>query len=143
MTIDWTKVKYFNPGERWGSSSVSNDEALTRLNPLLIYSLDALRKFVGRPIIVNNAIRNDRGTHGRGEAADIVITGLHVVDQFLMAERTRLFAGIGLYPHWNTPGLHVDIRQLQPHQHGPRWGRNAAGNYVALDAKFLAECVGK
>lgn len=135
--IDWTKVKHFKPGERWGSDGVSNEEALTRLNPLLIYSLDALREFAGRPIIVNNAVRNDSGTHGRGDAADIVITGLHVVDQFLMAERTRLFAGIGCYPHWNRPGLHLDVRQLQPHQHGPRWCRNAAGFYVPMTWKEL------
>lgn len=130
MMTDWSKVRFFEPWEFLGYA----DE----MSPLLIYSLDALRKFVGRPIRINNAFRpGDNGTHGRGEAADIVITGLHVVDQFLMAERTRLFAGIGCYPHWNRPGLHLDVRALQPNQHGPRWARNAAGIYVALNGKFL------
>jgi uncharacterized protein YcbK (DUF882 family) len=130
METDWIKVKHFKRIEAWGDPD--------KINPLLVYSLDALREFVGKPIIINNAYRpGDPGTHGNGDAADVIIVGLSVVDQFLMAERTRLFAGIGVYPHWRRPGLHVDIRPLQPHQHGPRWARNAAGIYVALNAKFL------
>ena len=130
MMTDWSKVRFFEPWEFFGYADM--------MSPLLIYSLDALRKFVGRPIRINNAFRpGNGGTHGRGEAADIVITGLHVVDQFLMAERTRLFAGIGIYGFWNRPGLHLDIRQLQPHQHGPRWCRNAAGFYVPMTWKEL------
>ena len=131
MEIDWSKVKHFKRTEAWGDPD--------KINPLLVYSLDALREFTGRAIIINNAYRPDDpgSTHENGDAADVVIVGLSVVDQFLMAERTRLFSGIGVYPYWNRPGLHLDVRALQPHQHGPRWGRNAAGIYVALDAKFL------
>jgi hypothetical protein len=142
MTIDWEKVRFFKPTENWGTldgKTCPPEEAIKHLNPLLVYSLDALREFVGRPIIINCAYRpKDKGsTHPAGDAADIVITGLAVVDQFLLAERTRLFAGIGVYPYWNRPGLHVDVRQLRPNQHGPRWGRNAAGIYVALNSKFI------
>jgi len=130
MGIDWSKVKYFKRTEAWGDPD--------KINPLLVYSLDALREFTGRAIIINNAYRpDDPGTHGNGDAADVVIVGLSVIDQFLMAERTRLFSGIGVYPFWNRPGLHLDVRSLQPHQHGPRWGRNAAGIYVALNWEFL------
>lgn len=131
MEIDWSKVKHFKRTEAWGDPD--------KINPLLVYSLDALREFTGRAIIINNAYRPDDpgSTHKNGDAADVVIVGLSVIDQFLMAERTRLFSGIGVYPFWNRPGLHLDVRSLQPHQHGPRWGRNAAGIYVALDAKFL------
>ena len=131
MEIDWSKVKHFKRTEAWGDPD--------KINPLLVYSLDALREFKGRAIIINNAYRPDDpgSTHKNGDAADVVIVGLSVIDQFLMAERTRLFSGIGVYPFWNRPGLHLDVRSLQPHQHGPRWGRNAAGIYVALDAKFL------
>lgn len=127
--ILWETVKYFEPSE-------FNEP--DKLVPLLVYALDTLREFAGRPIIVNSSYREgDDGTHGRGEAADIVITGHNVLDQFLLAERTRLFAGIGVYPYWNRPGLHLDVRRLKPHQHGARWGRNAAGDYVPLNAKFL------
>jgi hypothetical protein len=31
------------------------------------------------------------------------------MDAYLCAERLR-FTGIGLYPHWRTPGFHLDLR---------------------------------
>lgn len=140
--IDWKKVKYFKPTENWGTldgKTCPPEEAIRHLNPLLVYCLDALRAFVGKPIIIHCAYRpNDPGsTHHKGDAVDFHIAGMPVVDQFLMTERTRLFAGIGVYPFWNNPGLHADVRQLRPNQHGPRWGLNAAGIYTALDSKFL------
>ena len=134
LKTDWTKVNNFKKSENWGDAD--------KMNPLLIYSLDALRELAGRPIIINSGYRpNDPGsTHKNGDAADIVITGLSVIDQFLLAEKTRLFSGIGVYPFWNRPGLHLDVRPLRANQHAPRWGRNAAGVYVALDAKFFRLC---
>lgn len=127
--IDWSKVRHFKRSE------FSHPD---KLDPLLIYSLDALRVAAGKPIIVNNDYRaGDPGQHGLGRAADIVIVGLSVVDQFLIAEKTRLFSGIGIYPHWNRPGIHVDIRTLQPHEPGARWARDIAGNYVALTWAFM------
>ena len=127
--IDWSKVRHFKRSE------FSHPD---KLDPLLIYSLDALRVAAGKPIIINNDYRaGDPGQHGLGRAADIVIVGLSVVDQFLIAEKTRLFAGIGIYPHWNRPGIHVDIRTLQPHEPGARWARDIAGNYVALTWAFM------
>lgn len=128
---DWEKVRWFKRSENWGDPD--------KINPLLVYSLDALREYAGKSIIINNAYRpDDKGsTHADGDAADIVIVGLPVVDQFLLVERTRLFTGIGIYPYWNKPGLHVDVRTLQPNQHGARWARNEKGLYVALDWKFI------
>ena len=127
--IDWAKVKYFKPSEF---------KHPDKLDPLLIYSLDALRTAAGRPITINSDYREgDKGQHGAGRAVDVVIHGLPVLDQFFIAEKTRLFAGIGIYPHWNTPGIHVDIRPLQPHEPGARWARDAAGNYVALNWEFV------
>ena len=129
--IDWKKVKHFEPSEF---------EHPDKVDPLLIYSLDALREAAGRPIKINSDFRpGDKGQHGAGRAVDIVIKGLHVVDQFLIAEKTRLFAGIGTYPYWNTPGIHVDIRPLQPHEQGARWARDKAGFYVPLTWKVLKE----
>ena len=130
IKTDWTKVKHFSPEEDWGDPD--------KMNPLLIYSLDALRKFSGRIIVVNNGYREgDDGEHGKGNAADVVIMGLSLLDQFLLAEKTRLFTGIGIYPFWNRPGLHLDVRELQPNEHGARWGRNAAEIYVPLNGKFI------
>ena len=129
MTTDWSKVRFFKPSE---FSHPDN------LDPLLVYSLDALRQAAGRSIKINSDYRpGDPGQHGLGRAVDIIISGLHVVDQFLLAEKTRLFSGIGIYPHWNRPGIHVDIRTLTPHEPGARWARDAAGIYVPLTWKFI------
>lgn len=128
--IDWSKVKWFKPYE-FG-------EHADKIDPLLVYSLDALRDFVKRPIRINSAYRpGDDGQHGLGKAADIVIAGLGCIDAFFVAERTRLFTGIGVYPFWHLPGIHVDVRDLKANEHGARWGRNKDGVYVALDFKFV------
>ena len=137
LTADWSKVKHFKPEEFLFPE---------KMNPLLIYSLDRLRDIAGRPIIINKEEgtfrEGDPGQHGLGNAADGFILGLSLIDQFLISEKLRLFSGLGLYPYWNRPGLHWDVRPLQPHEAGARWGRNAAGIYTSLNAKFIRECFG-
>lgn len=131
MMVDWKKVRYFKKSE------FAHPESL---DPLLIYSLDALRAAAGKSIRINCDFRpGDPGQHGLGKAADIVISGFSVVDQFLIAEKTRLFSGIGIYPYWNSPGIHVDIRTLKPHEPGARWARNEKGVYVPLDWAFISK----
>lgn len=130
--MDWTKIKHFSPNENWGNPD--------KVNPYLVIALDALRDSVGKPIIIHCAYSTDGhakdSMHYNGKAVDIHIVGLNVVDQFLAAERIGLFNGIGVYPFWNSPGLHLDIR-TQP----GRWGRNAAGVYVALNSKFIGSAL--
>ena len=129
MTTDWNKVRFFKRSEF---------SAPDQLDPLLVYSLDALRDAAGKAIKINSDYRpGDPGQHGLGKAADIVIDGFSVIDQFLLAEKTRLFAGIGIYPFWNRPGIHVDIRTLRPHEPGARWARNEKGVYVSLTWDFI------
>ena len=130
---DWSKIKYFRANEF---------NQPDKMNWWLICMLDILRAYAKSPIIIHSSYREgDNGTHGRGEAVDLHIVGMSVIDQFLLAEKTRLFCGIGVYPFWNNPGLHLDVRNLKGDEIGKRWGRNAAGIYVALDAKFLLECM--
>lgn len=132
IKTDWSKVKFFKPEE-------FNEP--DKMDPMIVYSLDRLREIVGRPIIINKDEGTyrpgDKGQHGLGKAVDGFILGLSLIDQFLISEKTRLFSGLGLYPYWNRPGLHWDVRDLQPHEPAARWGRNAAGIYVKLDAKFI------
>ena len=49
MNIDWEKVRYFKLHEFHDAD---------KLNPLLIYSLDALRHAAGKPIKINSDYRD-------------------------------------------------------------------------------------
>ena len=128
----WNKIKHFTKNENWGDWH--------KVHPRLIIALDKLRELVGKPIVIHCAYAESghkkNSQHYLGKAADIHIVGMNVVDQYLAAEKLGLFRGIGIYPYWNNKGLHVDIRNKPA-----RWGRNAAGSYVALDSKFIHECL--
>jgi uncharacterized protein YcbK (DUF882 family) len=132
--IDFSKVKFFKASEFFGDAD--------KMSPQLIFALDHLRAIVNRPIKINSAYRaEDPGsTHKSGLAVDIVISGLSLMDQYLVAEKTGLFAGIGLYPYWATPGLHLDVRKLKKGELGKRWIRDRKDNYIALNADNLKRC---
>ena len=106
------------------------------MNPILLEKLYCLRQYVDRKIFIHSGYRaGDTGLHGQKKAFDIHIEGLSVVDQYLVAERFN-FNGIGVYPYWNRPGLHVDVR----FRHA-RWGKSEKGLYVRLDNLFLKEVI--
>ena len=110
--------------EKWG------DHRLVRVP--LVYWLDELRDIAGNSLNIHCAYEDrEDGYHPMGMACDFHIKGLSVVDQFLLATKLP-FGGIGVYPHWNSPGLHCDIRPLA---NGIRyfWMRDASGAYHTLD----------
>lgn len=117
-------------------------EARDNMNPQLILKLDALREFVGRPLVVHVGFavagHSSGSQHYLGNAADFHIEGLTLLEQFLAAERFN-FAGIGLYPFWEQLGLHCDVRPLTARQPGPRWLRDEKGTYLALTARLLEQ----
>jgi hypothetical protein len=47
------------------------------------------------------------------------------LDQLMLSERSNLWGGIGIYPFWNNPGLHRDMRSGFP----LRWIQDKAGIY--------------
>ena len=65
-------------------------------------------------------------------AADIVIKKLTLQEMFQLAAFCG-FRGIGVYPFWNTPGIHVDTR---PWEHIATWMRNQKGTYIAVPEKY-------
>lgn len=108
------------------------------MNPILIQTLQALRNYTGRPIHIHSGYRREGGGfHPRGMAADIHIEGLGLVDQYLAAERFAEFGGIGVYPYWNNPGIHVDVRVGEVGLPAARWGSTSRGVYVRLGERFL------
>lgn len=122
---DWTLVKHFKR-EEW----IKDPD---RVLPDLVYLLDEVRDAAGVPIVIHVAW-DDRGhepdsshyTEARDLATgvDFHIVGLPLLDQWLLAERFP-FSGLGLYPFWQSPGLHGDLRKLgRDHPHlGKRWWR--------------------
>ena len=88
--------------ERWG------DYRLVKVP--LVYWLDELRDIAGAPVNIHCAYEDRvKGYHPLGLACDFHVSGMSVIDQFIIASKLP-FNGIGLYPYWNQRGLHVDIR---------------------------------
>jgi len=71
--------------------------------------------------------------HYTGRAVDFVLQGVPFIEGWLALERFA-FKGIGLYPYWNTPGYHADVR-IAPYR--ARWIRDVHGNYANLRAETL------
>lgn len=130
----WKVVHYFKP-EEFGAIDMDG---------ILIYTLDNMRKFVNKKVIIHCGYeeRTTGGYHPKKCAVDLHIEGLNVIDQFLVACRFDNFNGIGIYPYWNSPGLHLDTRPKNLCKlYDSRWGCNRQGTYVPLNAKFIQEIV--
>lgn len=129
---DWDKSEFFKSGEAWGNADHMAKE--------LIQALNDFRKYVGKPITIHCGTQGAHVTdsaHYRGEAVDLHVSGMHCIDQFLAATRFAAFRGIGLYPFWNSPGLHLDVRFLAFNEPRARWMRNKSGVYVVISADTL------
>lgn len=70
---------------------------------------------------------------------DFHFVGMSLFDQYLFAERYP-WNGIGVYPFWNSPGLHCDLRRLgRDHPFmGKRWWRDDAGQYLSFDRRMFS-----
>ena len=84
---------------------------------------------------INSSYREgNSGQHPFGRAVDIVfylkIAGdLDVWEQFRFAKKYP-WGGIGTYPFWNAPGLHVDTRQGW--NHVATWWRDDKDKYRGI-----------
>jgi len=110
--VKWQDIQYFKASDPWGDTS--------KVKPDLIYLIDEFRHFVGKPFILHNAYEmsgHSKGSqHYLGNALDGHFVGMHWLDQYLMALKFGKFNGIGVYPEWNNPGLHLDIRDIIDNQ---------------------------
>jgi len=127
---DWSKIEFFKPSE------FVRDP--TRVHFDLVDMLDEMRRTAGVPIKIHEAWAPDghakNSAHYAGLAVDFHFVGWPLLDQWLFAERFP-WQGIGIYPYWNNPGLHVDLR-LAGHEHirlGRRWYRDRNNKYRALN----------
>jgi hypothetical protein len=135
--VEWDRVRHFKR-EEW----VKNPD---RVAPDVVYLMDEMRDAAGVPIVIHVAWDDDghvAGSSHYGEVAtgvDFHFEGWSLLEQWLFAERFP-WSGIGIYPYWNNPGLHVDLRRLgRDHPHlGKRWWRDQRGRYLPIDRTLLA-----
>jgi uncharacterized protein YcbK (DUF882 family) len=136
-TVDWSRVRHFDRAE-W----VTDPD---RVDARLVYLVDELREVVGQPIHIHVAWEEGGhvadSAHYAGRAVDLHMEGLTLAEQWLAAERF-LFHGIGLYPYWNYPGLHLDTASESGAWAGRRWWRDRKGAYQPFDLAFLRNLVG-
>lgn len=133
MTYEtWKDIENFKP-KNFGTIYMSQ---------VLIYTLQDMRDYTGRRIFIHNGYRvGTSGYHPLKMAADLHIEGLHVIDQYLIAERFDAFNGIGVYPNWNNSGIHVDVRPYTKQGIDSRWGCFEPGQYVKLDYEFFRKII--
>lgn len=102
-------------------------ERIERLNPLemnpeFVDVLDEFARALEKPIVINQGAslggHNPRSKHydRPAMAVDFYVKDIDLDDLFFLAVNFKshkglTFNGIGAYPFWNTPGLHVDARE--------------------------------
>lgn len=124
--------KWFSVTEKWGDP--------LQMDYYLVLDLAYLCECFSKKLIVHCGYeKRSSGQHPHGKAVDFHLTGMSVFDQFIAASRFG-FRGIGLYPYWNNPGLHVDNRSLKPGQKKALWGCTAPGMYCGLTKSFMQSC---
>lgn len=118
----WDYVaEHFSPKENWGDP--------IKINGQLLITLYTLRVYTDWPIIIHNAFEtyghSPNSQHYLGNASDWhfdieTITFHEQVEKvltFVNNFQLRKAIGLGIYPAWNTPGFHLDVRG-----HYARWG---------------------
>lgn len=118
-------LRYFKPSE------FSNPGMM---ETALLEQLDEARHRLGYPLRITSSFRpgavapsGGPSQHAAGAAVDMHSPGMPCVELYLALERMELFGGIGIYPWWTHPGVHVDIGPR-----GRRWVCASVGRYYPL-----------
>ena len=144
---DWTRLKNFERKE-W---RLKPDVVL----PELVYLVDELASFVKKTLsksafcVINQAYEptghEKNSLHyldsdGVARAVDLRFESILLIDQYLAAERFP-FTGIGVYPLWRNPGLHLEIEDgiIVP---GKRWMRTSGG-YIGITSETIRHILPK
>ena len=132
--MDWGIIKHFKKKE-FG-------EGVENLDSNLIWLLDEFRKAVGYPIKIHCAWATNghspNSYHYKGQAIDCHIEELSLQDQFMYALRFGAWKGIGIYPLWNNPGLHLDIRKAPL---TVMWWQDVTGSYKSITTLLLSKLI--
>lgn len=129
----WETIHFFRPEENFGDP--------TRMSYQLLITLDNFRGYIDVPIIIHCGYETDghseNSYHYKGMAVDCHAKGIDLYDFYFAATRFQ-FNGIGIYPWWNSPGLHLDVRPTKYLGAKSFWGSTGPNTYVGLDSKFLS-----
>jgi len=121
---DWESIRYFTKDEKWGDP--------LKMNLHLLLMLDALRGHTGAPFIIHCGFESSghaaESQHYLGRAVDFHATGISLADLFTYSMKFD-FRGVGIYPGWNNPGLHLDVRRGGSYIPKVCWWRDEAGEY--------------
>ncbi len=112
----------------------------------LVWELDKLRMYVNRAIGISESnpqphpgsSHASNSRHYIGRAVDCNCSAMALWDFFLAASRFK-FTGIGVYPYWNTPGLHLEIRPEGEEKPRNYWWRNDLNEYQAISVYDIHE----
>jgi hypothetical protein len=115
----------------------------------IIVLLDDLRDIYNFPFLVHSDWRKPPdgippelwpSQHNHGQAVDFHIQGLDyqdavdLMEYYLRQLDVVRYVGLGIYPHWNDSGFHLDTRGYMA-----RWGaisRNGKQVYVTYDQAY-------
>ena len=125
----WDVLEHFSVKEAWGEPG--------KINGLLLLLLETIRTALGYPIIIHcgtQGVHTKNSQHYLGNAVDFhfdtitpfpeqVSKLLKVLSALQVSDRV----GLGVYPDWNNPGFHLDVRG-----YAARWGR-IGSDYVSFN----------
>ena len=124
--INYGIISHFSPKE------FQDDMNNPQMDRKFVITLDYFRNWLNIPININYGLGGKHKTdsyHYQGLAVDCYVKEISLFEFFIQAIKFGGFKGIGLYPFWYKPGLHLDSR---PSSMINMWGRNSKGKYVSV-----------
>ncbi len=110
------------------------------MDATLMHRLDVMRSWVGKPFVIHASYATEGHStdslHYEGKAVDGHFVGLTAIEQYMAAEQFN-WGGLGFYPAWNNPGIHVDTRIIGATEKAARWWRNEKGVYHSIDLGII------
>lgn len=141
MRMLWAHIKGFKPAEKWGDPDKMNGLAVMLLEKVR----EAFRNHYDSEATFHLHAGYDTGGHSfgsehyQGNALDFHIqTSLSYPEQvnamleILTCLQVASRVGMGIYPDWNSPGFHLDVRG-----EFARWGgvmKHGKQEYTSFDA---------
>jgi uncharacterized protein YcbK (DUF882 family) len=102
---EWKQLKYFHRKEAWGSP--------TNMDFRLLWLLDQVRKEIKFKFVIHEGFAINghapKSFHRKGMAVDFHVVGCSLYDAYKIFSGFWWFGGIGIYPYWNNPGIHLDL----------------------------------